>query len=582
MAFKDWSATAADNDDADATINWAEGQAPSTVNGSARAMMAVLKNATGRVVSVKDFGAVGDGVTDDSVSILAAVNDAAGQSVGADASRASVYFPPGVYVLGTSAQLTPTVSTSLQGIHFFGAGLSTSILRLSTSGSDLYFYNNGSTARTLRCTFSDLGFEGLDPAGFTAYTDISDNAKGFRLWATTAQGAHEQGFKFTRCRFDYLAEYMDNAGDNTSSECSFVQCEFQHIKNVCQKIDNLQSFNHEYYGCNFLTYGDVFSISGNGGGAIKMWGGSVVMLSDKASDVYFFKQSVAGSGTNAFPFVFNGIRFEFRGNTTNIASLADTAQVDLNFDKCFMLTTASANLSNYCKAGRSGRVFFRGCTFKEQSTGLYQFHITTTVKVYESGLISFDGCGVPIDWSDRCFLDASSGHIRAIDCYGTNVGAIGTPRHFAHDFDVRTDETAGDVSTWEDTSSTSIKDSGSGTGVGIRLKMAQVKLASEFWPDITEHGLRLPRNAIIKNIHLRKPAGGADATSVTFRVGRADKSGTDHLTSNTAQMNATHTGDTTNYFYCVGSTDNERNILLYTDENPSAVMVGGICIVEYY
>jgi hypothetical protein len=35
----DWSTTPADNATADAAINWAEGQAPSTVNGSARAMM---------------------------------------------------------------------------------------------------------------------------------------------------------------------------------------------------------------------------------------------------------------------------------------------------------------------------------------------------------------------------------------------------------------------------------------------------------------------------------------------------------------------------------------------------------------
>lgn len=35
-----WSKTAADNDDADATVNWLEGQLPSTVNNSARAMMA--------------------------------------------------------------------------------------------------------------------------------------------------------------------------------------------------------------------------------------------------------------------------------------------------------------------------------------------------------------------------------------------------------------------------------------------------------------------------------------------------------------------------------------------------------------
>jgi microcystin-dependent protein len=40
MSKYDWSTTAADNDDADSTINWRENQAPSTVNNSARAMMA--------------------------------------------------------------------------------------------------------------------------------------------------------------------------------------------------------------------------------------------------------------------------------------------------------------------------------------------------------------------------------------------------------------------------------------------------------------------------------------------------------------------------------------------------------------
>jgi hypothetical protein len=42
MALWQWSTTAANNATADPSINWQEGQAPSTVNDSARAMMAVL------------------------------------------------------------------------------------------------------------------------------------------------------------------------------------------------------------------------------------------------------------------------------------------------------------------------------------------------------------------------------------------------------------------------------------------------------------------------------------------------------------------------------------------------------------
>lgn len=39
---KSWDTTAANNDDADSNVNWLEGQAPSTVNDSARAMMAAI------------------------------------------------------------------------------------------------------------------------------------------------------------------------------------------------------------------------------------------------------------------------------------------------------------------------------------------------------------------------------------------------------------------------------------------------------------------------------------------------------------------------------------------------------------
>lgn len=43
MSTYSWSTTAGSNDSADASINWLEGQLPSTVNNSARAMMAALK-----------------------------------------------------------------------------------------------------------------------------------------------------------------------------------------------------------------------------------------------------------------------------------------------------------------------------------------------------------------------------------------------------------------------------------------------------------------------------------------------------------------------------------------------------------
>lgn len=66
MAVKDWSTTAADNDDADATINWLEGQSPATVNNSARALMAAVASWRDLI----DYGTVSGGTVGGSANAI--------------------------------------------------------------------------------------------------------------------------------------------------------------------------------------------------------------------------------------------------------------------------------------------------------------------------------------------------------------------------------------------------------------------------------------------------------------------------------------------------------------------------------
>jgi hypothetical protein len=102
------------------------------------------------VVSVKDFGAKGDGVTDDTAAIQAAINANSGKSV---------FFPPGKYTvsgtLGSSALTCPALGISLLGASQNNAILSTedSIAFFSAVDVDnveiagLQFTNNA-TSRT--------------------------------------------------------------------------------------------------------------------------------------------------------------------------------------------------------------------------------------------------------------------------------------------------------------------------------------------------------------------------------------------------------------------------------------------------
>lgn len=70
-------------------------------------------------VSVTDFGAVGDGVTDDSAAINAAI-----------ASNRNIYFPAGTYFIASSIQVSSKSNVVLQG-----AGVDVAIIKCSSSAT---------------------------------------------------------------------------------------------------------------------------------------------------------------------------------------------------------------------------------------------------------------------------------------------------------------------------------------------------------------------------------------------------------------------------------------------------------------
>lgn len=106
------------------------------------------QNKMREVVSVKDFGAVGDGATDDTSAFQAAA-----------AASKNVYVPPGVY------QLSGTVVISKDGAHWFGDGLSASILRATTNNLPVLTINgglNGVTIEGLQLTRTPTAISGGD------------------------------------------------------------------------------------------------------------------------------------------------------------------------------------------------------------------------------------------------------------------------------------------------------------------------------------------------------------------------------------------------------------------------------------
>ncbi len=73
------------------------------------------------VINVKDYGAVGDGVNDDTAEIQAAVNSL---NSGSNGGRGKIYFPPGSYKISSTIFLPTTQTGITQSPNFFieGAG----------------------------------------------------------------------------------------------------------------------------------------------------------------------------------------------------------------------------------------------------------------------------------------------------------------------------------------------------------------------------------------------------------------------------------------------------------------------------
>ena len=128
------------------------------------------------VVSIKDFGAIGDGTTDDTAAIQAAVTAATGKGL---------YIPSGTYA-------TTTAITLPSNITIFGDGPTKSIIKRIGSGTDNLFIGSDIS----NVSFNQVGFYGNSQA--TTY-----NNGGALLYTQTSSAvASNKSIYIDHCNFD--------------------------------------------------------------------------------------------------------------------------------------------------------------------------------------------------------------------------------------------------------------------------------------------------------------------------------------------------------------------------------------------
>lgn len=161
----------------------------------------------GDVSSVKDFGAKGDGTTDDTAAVQAAIT-----------AGGAIYFPPGTYKL--SSQITYTMPSGFASISIFGAGAEVTKLVWAAGGGmqinhigqynstrvrDLCFQTSSTNVGTGLILYQTVGV--ANPAD-SAPSEVSncifrgsDAYAGTYYWAVACQAYSVSNVNFNGCGF---------------------------------------------------------------------------------------------------------------------------------------------------------------------------------------------------------------------------------------------------------------------------------------------------------------------------------------------------------------------------------------------
>ena len=144
-----------------------------------------------QTVSVMDFGAIGDGTTNDTTAIQTALNS----------GKKSIYFPSGTYVI-TSTLTVP------KGVSLFGSGYEVCIL-------------NGYGLSNANAIFSLTGGDQFSTIDNFTFKGQASGSKSIGISVNNGYYVNYTNLRFTNLSYGM---YLDEAGSSLIQNCNFTNC----------------------------------------------------------------------------------------------------------------------------------------------------------------------------------------------------------------------------------------------------------------------------------------------------------------------------------------------------------------------
>ena len=189
------------------------------------------------VISVRDFGAVGDGVTNDTNAIL--------NALAALTSGGALYFPKGTYVLWRGDGAAPADTIAVNNVKIYGDGAASKISGFNAAGvisNDVggQQYNIFQATNRSNITIRDMAFEGyLSPVVLYSCTNVTvDNIYDNGQLTNTNKYMRDKSvyinkgsdIRIVNSRFENAFFGVYVIGDNTTQASRVITnaCSFEH------------------------------------------------------------------------------------------------------------------------------------------------------------------------------------------------------------------------------------------------------------------------------------------------------------------------------------------------------------------
>lgn len=231
------------------------GNATPIVTGAGVDVLRTLQERLDDYVSVKAFGAMGDGVTNDTVALQRALEELYSDSVDEDEVQSSriLFFPAGTYNITTSLKIPPyarLLGEGIEGSVIYQSGGNASVAVTEDNGGNTYDVGGIGAGAATRPT--QIFIEGIQFQNGEAYPGFSidcatnvrfvncgflgtyaaggannDNSAGVRVRSTSALPC--SNVIFDSCQFNKFSSLVDFNDDVTSVK--FINCDFNEALN---------------------------------------------------------------------------------------------------------------------------------------------------------------------------------------------------------------------------------------------------------------------------------------------------------------------------------------------------------------